>query len=477
MKNHPSIIQGGMGIGVSGWKLACAVSVCGQLGVVSGTALDTVFARRLQEGDPGGDLRRALKHFPFPEIADDILSRYFIEGGKKTDDAYRPVPMYSINSPRTLVELTVAANFVEVYLAKENHDGLVGINYLEKIQLPALYSIYGAMLAGVDYVLMGAGIPRTIPGILDDFAAGRSARLRLDVSGAAGDEEFASCFDPKEFFGGRSPVVRRPFFLAIVSSATLAITLVRKSTGRVDGFIVEGPTAGGHNAPPRGALQLNENGEPIYGERDIPDLQRIGDLGTPFWLAGSYFTHERFTEALAQGAVGVQVGTPFAFCRESGIDPHWKQLVIKNARAGSLKIFTDPIGSPTGFPFKVVQIAGSLSEPAIYEERNRICDMGYLRQPYRNPDGSLGYRCAGEPVESYVRKGGKAEETVGRKCLCNGLISTIGLGQVQRGDVHEPPLITAGDELMRIAGFLQPGSDTYCASDVIATLLQPAPQS
>ena len=30
--------------------------------------------------------------------------------------------------------------------------------------------LYGAMLAGVDYVLMGAGIPRTIPGILDSLA-------------------------------------------------------------------------------------------------------------------------------------------------------------------------------------------------------------------------------------------------------------------------------------------------------------------
>jgi hypothetical protein len=30
----------------------------------------------------------------------------------------------------------------------------------------------------------------------------------------------------------------------------------------VDGFIVEAPVAGGHNAPPRGRPQLSETGEP-----------------------------------------------------------------------------------------------------------------------------------------------------------------------------------------------------------------------
>ena len=49
----PVIIQGGMGAGVSSWRLARAVSSTGQLGVVSGTALDVILARRLQEGDPG----------------------------------------------------------------------------------------------------------------------------------------------------------------------------------------------------------------------------------------------------------------------------------------------------------------------------------------------------------------------------------------------------------------------------------------
>ena len=65
----PLIIQGGMGVAISGWRLAHAVSSLGQLGLVAGTALDRVMIRRLQSGDTGGHIRRALDHFPFPGTA------------------------------------------------------------------------------------------------------------------------------------------------------------------------------------------------------------------------------------------------------------------------------------------------------------------------------------------------------------------------------------------------------------------------
>ena len=80
--NYPKIIQGGMGAAVSNWRLANAVSRLGQLGVVSGTALDQILARRLQDGDHGGHIRRALDHFPFPAMAERIWQSYFIPGGK-----------------------------------------------------------------------------------------------------------------------------------------------------------------------------------------------------------------------------------------------------------------------------------------------------------------------------------------------------------------------------------------------------------
>ena len=62
------IIQGGMGAGVSNWNLARTVSRLGQLGVVSGTALDAILVRRLQDGDLEGQVRHALTNFPFQNM-------------------------------------------------------------------------------------------------------------------------------------------------------------------------------------------------------------------------------------------------------------------------------------------------------------------------------------------------------------------------------------------------------------------------
>ena len=466
---HPIIIQGGMGVAVSNWRLARAVSQLGELGVVSGTLLAVILARRLQAGDLDGDMRRALQHFPISGVAERVIADHYVAGGKTQDTPFTLTPMPALKPGAALTELTVAANFVEVFLAKEGHAGMVGINLLEKVQLATLPSLYGAMLADVDYVLMGAGIPRTIPGALDRLAAGEPAELQVDVTGAVAGEEFLTRFDPRQFFGAEAPRLRRPQFLAIVSSATLALTLAKKSNGQVDGFVIEGDVAGGHNAPPRGPMQLSAGGEPIYGPRDVPDLAKFRELGRPFWLAGSYARPEKLTEALALGAAGIQVGTAFAFCAESGIEPELKREAILASRAGTARAFTDPAASPTGFPFKVVGLPGTLSEPAEYAARERICDLGGLRQLYLRADGTLGYRCPAEPVTDYVRKGGEGAETVGRKCLCNALAATVGLGQSRAG-VAELALVTAGNEVSDLARVVPPGAVCYSAADVVRYL-------
>ena len=474
---YPLIIQGGMGAAVSNWMLARAVSRTGQLGVVSGTALGPVLARRLQLGDSGGHMRRALEHFPLAGVAARILQTYFIPGGKPEDAPFKLTAMPTLRPGKPLEELTVAANFAEVYLAKEGHDGPVGINFLEKIQLPTLPSLYGAMLAGVDYVLMGAGIPRAIPGAMDRLAKHEPVDLKIDVEGAAVGEEFRSHFDPGAFCEGVVSAVKRPLFLGIVASATLAMTLAKKSSGRVDGFVVEGETAGGHNAPPRGPLQLSPRGEPVYGPRDVPELEKIRALGLPFWLAGSYGRPGKLADALRLGATGIQVGTAFAFCEESAIEPGLKARAIQLSRAGLANVFTDPVASPTGFPFKVVQMEGTLSEQADYQARTRICDLGYLRHVYRKADGMVGYRCPAEPVEDFLKKGGTVEETEGRKCLCNGLMANVGLGQLTSPQEFEKALLTAGDDVTQIARFVPPGRDSYTAAEVVRQLLAESNQA
>jgi len=460
-----------MGVAVSSWRLAGAVSSCGQLGVVSGTGLDAVFSRRLQLGDPDGHMRLALDNFPISEMAERVWQRYFVDGGKSENKPYKSRPVAVQKSPTPLLELTVIANFAEVFLAKRGHAGLVGINLMEKIQLPTLPSLFGAMLANVDFVLMGAGIPRSIPGILDRLAGLQHTTQKLDVHGALPGEGFEVEFDPAPFTPTGITELNRPKFLAIISSSTLAMSLAKKSTGHVDGFIVEGPTAGGHNAPPRGPLQLSESGEPVYGPRDVPDLEDIRGLGLPFWLAGSYSEPERLQEALDAGASGIQVGTPFAFCEESGIDPDIKRRVVEQCLDGRGFVFTDPNASPTGFPFKVFGLGGSLSDTEVYERRVRTCDLGYLRQTYRKEDGTVGYRCPAEPEEDYVRKGGKPEDMAHRKCVCNGLLATVGLGQIRKDGSHEPPIVTTGDDVVNLARFIPVGQTTYRAADVIEYLL------
>jgi NAD(P)H-dependent flavin oxidoreductase YrpB (nitropropane dioxygenase family) len=467
--SHPAVIQGGMGIGVSNWTLARAVSRVGQLGVVSGTAVDTVLVRRLQDGDVGGHVRRAMAHFPIARAAERVLERYYLPLGRKAGAPYAMLPMYRQRVSIDRQQVTMLANFVEVWLAKEGHDGVVGINLLTKVQMPNLASLYGAMLAGVDYVLMGAGIPREIPGALDALARHEPTWIKMEVDGDSAPMPELLTFDPRQHWTPTKELAR-PRFLPIVSANSLAATLARKASGRVDGFIVEGPTAGGHNAPPRGEPRFNADGEPLYGERDLVDLTKMRELGLPFWLAGSKASAGAAHAARELGAEGVQVGTLFAYCAESGFAPAVRKAVLAGIERGKARVRTDPRASPTGYPFKVVEVEGMARQD---EQRERVCDLGYLRTAYRSPTGKLGYRCPAEPVEAYVAKGGDAADTVGRRCLCNGLTANIGLPQ-RREDGDELPLVTSGDDLASIVTLAGRCVD-YTAADVIAHLLARRP--
>jgi NAD(P)H-dependent flavin oxidoreductase YrpB (nitropropane dioxygenase family) len=468
----PVIIQGGMGIGISSWPLARAVAKEGQLGVVSGTALDNLLVRRLQDGDMGGHIRRAMDAFPSPSVPMETLKRFFRPEGRAEYEPYTLLPMYrqAVDSFRN--QLTVLANFVEVWLAKEGHSGKVGINFLSKVQMPTLPSLYGAMLAGVDYVLMGAGIPREIPGALDSLADHRPSSIRLDVQGPSDREEERLDFDPREFIQSFMPKLKRPKFLPIISSNSLATMLVRKANGRIDGFVVEGPEAGGHNAPPRGEKRLNERGEPIYGERDAVDLTKLAKLGLPFWLAGGTGWAGKIREAKGMGGAGIQVGTLFAYCRESGLIEGLKRKVLEMCQRDEIDIRTEDRASPTGFPFKTVGIESSLTCSDMYESRTRVCDLGYLRVPFRMADGKLGYRCPAEPVRAFLKKGGTEQEAEGRRCLCNALLANVGHAQPRGRGVEEAPLLTSGEDLKALKTFLK-GRDSYSAREVIDYLLTP----
>ena len=120
----------------------------------------------------------------------------------------------------------------------------------------------------------------------------------------------------------------------------------------------------------------------------------------------------------------------------------------------------------------MAQLSGTLADEEVYAARPRLCDLGYLRVPYERSDGQIGYRCPAEPVGMYLRKGGTVEDTVGRRCLCNGLVATIGLGQRRSDETAEPALITLGQNLGFLRELVAAAGACFGAADVIAYLLQ-----
>lgn len=462
-------IQGGMGVSISDFFLANTVACNSRgkvLATVSGVAADILFARRLQIGDPGGHLRRAMTQFPLPGITREVLVEYFINGGKQPAAPYKPVPSLSLTPSRMAILLHVCANFAFVWLAKEGQTNPISINWLEKMQTRHLASIYGAMLAGVDTVTMGAGIPLQIPAVLDAFARCTAAEYRVMVTGCPAGT-ITMRFDPAEFFGQSLPTLQRPAFLPIISSDALATLMMKRlPPGSVQGFVVEGSTAGGHNAPPRGKLVLNEAGEPVYGEKDQPDFEKLKALGVPFWLGGGFASPEGLALALSLGATGIQVGSIFALCEESGMDPGLRREIIRRYHEGTLRIKQDPDASPTGFPFQVVQLPGTLSDDEVFRKRHTACNQRALHMPYQMPDGSIEGRCPAEPEKEYERHGGDVKDTVGRRCICNGLMTTAGFG-----DESEPAIVTLGGNLRSLDCLTANGKMIYTAAETINFLL------
>jgi NAD(P)H-dependent flavin oxidoreductase YrpB (nitropropane dioxygenase family) len=296
--------------------------------------------------------------------------------------------------------------------------------------------------------------------------------LPLRVQGLTSkDEAIAVRFDPQHIHEGTAPELARPAFLGIVASADLAEALANLPDAP-DGFIVEEPSAGGHNAPPRGPRQMDDLGQPVYDERDKVDLSRLAEIGLPFWLAGSYGTPSGLAQALREGAAGVQVGTAFAFCKESGLQEDLKREITTQVLDGTIEVRADWRASPTGFPFRIVQLDGTLSDETVYEDRRRVCDLGALRMPYKTESGSIGYRCPAEPLRAYSEiKGGREANTEGRLCLCNGLLASAGLPQYRpKTEYEEPALVTAGSDFGGVRDLMSrvnPGESFYSAADVI----------
>lgn len=462
----PKIIQGGMGVNISDWRLARAVSALKQQGTVSGVAPERVLGDILQHGDPGEIIRQALAKFPFQKVVQLIMKEYFVAGGIGARPR-KNVPVFTINPSALLISLVICANYAFVRLAKEGHVNPVSINYLEKIAPPHIYAITGAMLADVDFITMGAGIALQIPEVITCIATGKEAHYDVPVSGT-NIKSHTMRFDPTVFFGEKLPEMRKPGFIPIIGSDLLASIFVKKlPNGAIHGFAVEGKSAGGHTGRPRKPI-FDSDGRmlPIYGPKDNPDYAKIANLGLPFWIGGDRASPEKLADALSKGAKGIQVGSIFALCEESGMNPLLRKQARKLGFNGQLQVVTDMRFSPTGFPFKVACLDGTLSDKKIFVERPLVCNQGVLVSLYEKPDGSIGYRCPSEPLGFYRAKGGDLADAVGRGCLCNALLSTAMVN-----NPAEPPIVTLGDETGFLKKLMLHEDDFYTAKDAIWYLL------
>ena len=504
------LIQGGMGVYVSNWRLAKTVARQRPgvtAGTVSGTALDVVYVRLLQLGDPGGHARRALQAFDETfgvSIGRTIYDRFYIEGGKAPGARFRSAPMQIVRThdgrntfpvpngttavvplklEDDIIELLIATGFAEVWLAKEGHSGKIFINFLNKIELPLIYVLYGAMLAGVDGVIVGAGNPEGLPALCEQLAQHVPVANAISILYRETGEDFLITFDPKQVAGGRFAArpLATPTFLAIVSLERLVKVLAESDSAPPDGFIIEHHTAGGHNANPLGPLVKDTLGQPVYSARDEADLAAIRALGIPFWLAGGYGSGPKLQEALDAGANGVQVGTMFALAEESGMKPEYRSAILTALKDGvdDADLVRTTTFSPTGFSFKVVQLGDTLSDDNVYANRRRICDIGILQQRGFNKADEFGrrtlfQRCPAGPIDPFIEKRGLERNTTGRRCLCNGLLSCVGLGQVKeiQGElVEEPAIVTLGNHLDGVRRLSRQGQARYHVQDVVADIL------
>jgi len=428
----PRLIQAGMGVRISSSKLANATSRLGALGVVSSVGLRHIIIDEIRAGNP--ETVALAKSFPVARYVDELME-FAPDGPKHKTPAPMDLPGPKGELPK---RLSVITSYIEVKKAQLGHKGKIGVNVMWKCSLTVLPSIYGAMLAGVDALLCGAGVPMELPDIIRRVRSGSDLQYQplhgtgTNVQLSIAQDETASLFRR----------MAPPHLMPIISNFAFCKRILDVWHREYDGakpyaFILENHEAGGHNAPPRNRVS--------FGEQDdlTTYFDKVRNLGVNVYVAGDGSSREEYQSWIDQGAYGVQVGSRFALCTDSGMRDDLRDKIIERNANGETIVQTSNRLSPTGYPFKQVPLAGTLSDAGVYEARKRICNKGYLLQSHVEalPDGTEKetYICPAMPAKQYAKLGGDNADLTDRVCLCNALFSTAGLGET-----IEPALVTLG---------------------------------
>jgi len=269
------IVQGGMGIGVSAHRLAGSVAALGGVGTLSSVDL-----RRRHP-----DLMEATGHLPAGEAARTAI-----------DAANLVALRREIASARTLSQGM----------------GLLAINVMRAVTEYA-HSVTTALEAGIDAVVVGAGLPLDLPDLAQDHP--RTALIPI-LSDARGVQLLVKKWERKK---------RLP-----------------------DAIVIEHPRlAGGH----LGAAKIADLNDPRFDfENVIPQsrefLKSAGiEQDIPLIAAGGIRRFEDIARLQSMGAAAVQLGTPFAVTEEGDAHPEFKR-VLAQARDDELVEFTSVAGLP-----------------------------------------------------------------------------------------------------------------------------------
>ena len=271
------LVQGGMGVGVSAQRLAGAVAAQGGVGTISSV-----------------DLRR---HHP------DLMERTHGLDMNQAD-----------NAREIIDEANLEAISREIAAARERAGGrgLVAINVMRAVTAYAA-SVKRSLEAGVDAIVVGAGLPLDLPDLAQDHP--KTALIPI-LSDARGIQLIVKKWERKK---------RLP-----------------------DAIVIEHPRlAGGH----LGAARIADLGDTRFDfENVIPQalafLRSAGiEKEIPLIAAGGIRCFDDIARLQGLGAAAVQLGTPFAVCEEGDAHPEFKR-VLAQSRDDEMVEFTSVAGLP-----------------------------------------------------------------------------------------------------------------------------------
>ncbi|GAB7023547.1 NAD(P)H-dependent flavin oxidoreductase [Salidesulfovibrio brasiliensis] len=209
----------------------------------------------------------------------------------------------------------------EIQKAREKmQDGLLGVNIMCALTNFA-DMVTTSVKQNVDVVFSGAGLPLDLPKYLRET----SEELKQEV---------------------------RTKLVPIVSSGRAANILAKKWTSRFgylpDGFVVEGPKAGGHlGFKPEEIEDPDHQLEKIVADviETVKPYEDKHGRAIPVIAAGGVYSGEDIGKFLQLGAAGVQMGTRFVATEECDADIEFKRAYV-NAKKEDVGIIKSPVGLP-----------------------------------------------------------------------------------------------------------------------------------